>query len=390
MKPIIQSLMDTDLYKFTMMQCVLHQFPSAGVSYQFKCRTDGVNLAQYKNEIQEEINHLCQLRFTEEELEYMRTLDYISCDFVQFLRLFQLNADFVTLSAQDNELHIEIEGPWLHTIMFEVPLLAIISEVYLRNTHPDMSWSDGQQRLADKIQTIQTSGKTGFIFSDFGTRRRFSRVWQEQVVRTLQKEVPDFFGGTSNVDLARRLGLVPIGTMAHEFFQACQALGPRLVDSQKFALDTWTNEFRGRLGIALTDVVGMDAFLRDFDLYFAKLFDGLRHDSGDPVVWCNKAIEHYRKMKIDPKSKSMVFSDALNIDRAMHLYDLFQEETNPVFGIGTNITNDMGVEPLNIVIKMTRCNDQPVAKISDSPGKAVCEDPSYLSYMSKVFQVDQD
>lgn len=390
MKPIIQSLMDTDLYKFTMMQCVLHQFPSAGVSYQFKCRTDGVNLAQYKNEIQEEINHLCQLRFTEEELEYMRTLDYISCDFVQFLRLFQLNADFVTLSAQDNELHIEIEGPWLHTIMFEVPLLAIISEVYLRSTHPDMSWSDGQQRLADKIQTIQTSGKTGFIFSDFGTRRRFSRVWQEQVVRTLQKEVPDFFGGTSNVDLARRLGLVPIGTMAHEFFQACQALGPRLVDSQKFALDTWTNEFRGRLGIALTDVVGMDAFLRDFDLYFAKLFDGLRHDSGDPVVWCNKAIEHYRKMKIDPKSKSMVFSDALNIDRAMHLYDLFQEETNPVFGIGTNITNDMGVEPLNIVIKMTRCNDQPVAKISDSPGKAVCEDPSYLSYMSKVFQVDQD
>lgn len=390
MKPIIQSLMDTDLYKFTMMQCVLHQFPSAGVSYQFKCRTEDINLAQYKDEILEEINHLCQLRFTEEELEYMRTLDYISCDFVQFLRLFQLNTDFVTLSTEGNELQIEIKGPWLHTIMFEVPLLAIISEVYLRNTHPDMNWSEGEKRLGNKIKKIQTSGKAGFVFSDFGTRRRFSRDWQEQVVRKLQKDIPGFFGGTSNVDIARRLGLIPIGTMAHEFFQACQALGPRLVDSQKFALDTWTNEFRGRLGIALTDVVGMDAFLRDFDLYFAKLFDGLRHDSGDPVVWCNKAIAHYKKMKIDPKSKSMVFSDALDIDRAMHLYELFQQETNPIFGIGTNITNDMGVEALNIVIKMTRCNDQPVAKISDSPGKAVCEDPSYLSYMSKVFQVKQD
>jgi nicotinate phosphoribosyltransferase len=227
-----------------------------------------------------------------------------------------------------------------------------------------------------------------FKISDFGTRRRFSRTWHEEVLQTLKREVPDHFAGTSNVWLAKQIGLTPLGTMGHEYMQACQALGPRLRDSQVFAFDTWAKEYRGDLGIALSDTYGMDAFLRDFDMYFCKLFDGARHDSGDPLEWGERLIAHYQKNRVDSRSKTLIFSDQLSFPRAIEIAHRFHGRAKTSFGIGTNLTNDLGYEPLNIVIKMTECNGQPVAKVSDSPGKTVSKDPRYLAYLRQVFGLD--
>ncbi|WP_417614064.1 nicotinate phosphoribosyltransferase [Oceanisphaera sp.] len=389
-EPVIQSLLDTDLYKFTMMQTVLHQHPAAEVEYHFRCRNPDLDFSDCIDEIEAEIAHLCQLRLTEDELAYLGQLDYIKPDFIHFLRLFRLDRRFIHLSCHQGTLELKIHGPWLHTILFEVPLLAIISEVYCRRHHPAPDWSAARARLKDKISLVQSDPEhADFRFSDFGTRRRYSRLWQQEVVEELSRQLPVQFAGTSNLDLARRLNLKPVGTLAHEFMQAFQALGPRLIDSQKMALEAWVHEYRGQLGIALTDVVGMDAFLRDFDLYFAKLFDGLRQDSGDPVEWTEKALAHYRQLKIDPRSKTFVYSDGLTMQSALALYRQFREQCRPAFGIGTHLTNDiMSHSPMNIVLKMTRCNGQAVAKLSDSPGKAMSDDQGYMAYLAQVFNVD--
>ncbi|MFP2769631.1 nicotinate phosphoribosyltransferase [Oceanisphaera sp. KMM 10153] len=389
-EPLIRSLLDTDLYKFTMMQTVLHQYPAAEVEYRFRSRNPQLDFADCVEDIEAEIEQLCQLRLTEDELTYLARLEYIKPDFIHFLRLFRLDRRFIHLSCHQGELELNIKGPWLHTILFEVPLMAIISEVYCRRHHPSPDWQQARARLQDKISLVQDSVENeDFRFSDFGTRRRYSRVWQQEVVAELARQLPVQFAGTSNLDLARRLGLKPVGTLAHEFMQAFQALGPRLIDSQKMALEAWVHEYRGQLGIALTDVVGMDAFLRDFDLYFAKLFDGLRQDSGDPVEWTEKALAHYRHMNIDPRSKTLVYSDGLTMRSALDLYQRFRHQCRPAFGIGTHLTNDiMSHSPINIVLKMTSCNGQAVAKLSDSPGKAMCEDPGYLAYLAQVFDVD--
>jgi nicotinate phosphoribosyltransferase len=387
-QPIITSLLDTDLYKITMMQCVLHQAPSAEVEYSFKCRSDA-DLTPYVEEIREQISHLCALCFKEEELQYLATLDYIKPDFIDFLRLFHLNEKFIKIDTHDNQLRIKINGPWLHTILFEVPTLAIVSQIYYENTAPDSDYEEGRKRLEHKITLIKKSQHIEqFVFSDFGTRRRFSKKWQYEIDKTLVEQIPQYFRGTSSVENAKKLNLKPIGTMAHEFLQACQAIGPRLADSEKYALELWAKEYRGRLGIALTDVISIDAFLNDFDLYFAKLFDGLRQDSGDPFLWGEKVIAHYKQHKIDPRTKTLVFSDNLTIPKALKIFHYFKNEAEPAFGIGTNLTNDLGYKPLNIVIKMTRCNNQSVAKISDSPGKSMCTDTSYISYLRKVFNLD--
>lgn len=388
---IIKYLSDQDLYKLTMLQVIYNHFKEAQAEYSFKCRNQGVKLGKYIKEIEQEVDALCQLRYTEFELKYLSTLDYLKPGFIEFLRLFQLNRNYIKFSVVDGDLVCRIKGPLLHAMAFEIYVLAIINEVYFRNTVAVMNGSEGMRRLMAKTQMVKEHPDNArFRFSDFGTRRRFSREWQEQVVTTLKRELPNHFVGTSNVYLAMTHDLVPIGTMAHEFLQAAQQMGGRLIDSQKFALETWVKEYRGRLGIALTDVVGMDAFLRDFDLYFAKLFDGLRHDSGDPYIWAEKAIAHYRKLKIDPRGKTLVFSDGLTMDKALAIYDRFKNDAGLAFGIGTNLTNDLGPEPLQIVIKMVSCNGEPVAKISDSPGKGMCENETFLTYLADVFKLDLD
>ncbi|TCV00664.1 nicotinate phosphoribosyltransferase [Paracandidimonas soli] len=387
---VITSLLDTDLYKFSMMQVVLHQFPAAQVEYRYKCRTPGVNLRPYLDEIREEIRHLCTLRFTEAELDYLGGLRFIKSDFVDFLRLFHLQerSISVTEGAEPGEIAISVKGSWLHTILFEIPVLAIVNEVYFRNVCPEPAWEEGRKRLQSKMQLVlDDPALADFRVADYGTRRRFSKKWHEEVVITMKSQMGMHFAGTSNVWLAMKHGVTPLGTMAHEYLQACQALGPRLRDSQVFALEVWAKEYRGDLGIALSDVYGMDAFLRDFDMYFCKLFDGARHDSGDPFVWGERLLAHYEKHRADPRTKTLVFSDGLTIPKAIELAKRFAGRCKVSFGIGTNLTNDLGHEPLQIVMKMVRCNGQPVAKVSDAPEKTMCDDPAYLAYLRQVFEL---
>jgi len=387
---IIESLLDTDLYKFTMMQVVLHQFPGAQVEYRFKCRNPGVDLARCIDEIRDEVAHLCTLRFAEDELAYLRGLRFIKSDFVDFLGLFQMNRKYVTVEPSlrgGGEIDVVVSGPWLHTILFEIPLLAIINEVWFRSTERSPDFVEGRRRLLDKTSLIHNDPSLeGMRVADYGTRRRFSRRWHDEVIRGLSDQLGENFAGTSNVLFARRYGLTPLGTMAHEYLQACQALGPRLRDSQVYGFESWAREYRGDLGIALSDTYGMDAFLRDFDLYFCKLFDGARHDSGDPFDWGERLIAHYEAHRIDPRTKTLIFSDSLNVPLAIQLYRRFHARTRLAFGIGTNLTNDLGVTPLQIVIKMVRCNGQPVAKVSDSPEKTMCDDAGYLAYLRQVFR----
>ncbi len=388
---IIQSLLDTDLYKFTMMQVVLHHYPAAQVEYQFKCRNHGIDLLPCMDEIKDELGALCSLRFAPDELAYLRAMRFIKNDFVDFLRLFQLNEAYVTIepSGQNHgEITIRIVGPWLHTILFEVPLLAIVSEVYFRRMYPKLDLTQGRQRLENKIALLHKTPNYELCrIADYGTRRRFSRTWQEELLVSLSQGLDKQLAGTSNVWLAKRFGLTPLGTFAHEYLQAHQALGPRLRDSQVAALETWAKEYRGDLGIALSDVYGLTAFLRDFDMYFCKLFDGVRHDSGDPFNWGERMIAHYQANRVNPRDKVLIFSDSLDIPKVMQLYKHFHHRCQLAFGVGTNLSNDMGPSPLNIVIKMVRCNDQPVAKLSDSPGKNMCSDATYLAYLKKVFQI---
>jgi len=387
---IIESLLDTDIYKFSMMQAVLHQFPGAQVEYRFQCRTSGLDLRPLREDIEREIEHMCTLMLDPEELNFLAAQRYFKQDFIEFLRLFHLQSRFVEIAEHDEQLSITLRGPWLHTILFEVPVLAIVSEVYTRRKHPDMDFSTARERLKEKIGQVHALDRPDeFVFADFGTRRRFSRAWHDEVVTTLAQEIPDSLRGTSNVRLAKNLDLVPIGTMAHEFIQAAQALGPRLAETQRFAFEVWAREYRGDLGIALSDTYSLDAFLRDFDMFFCKLFDGARQDSGDPMEWGEAMIEHYQRNRVDPKTRNLIFSDSLTIPRAAEIWQRFRDRINVSFGIGTNLTHDTGTDPINIVIKMTECNGQPVVKLSDSPGKIVSTDQHYLAWVRQAFDVPE-
>ncbi|MGB8695179.1 MULTISPECIES: nicotinate phosphoribosyltransferase [Acinetobacter] len=399
MSAIIHSLLDTDLYKFTMLQVVLHKFPQTHSVYHFRCRNleDTVYpLTDILDDLNEQLDYLCQLNFKEDELQYLRSLRFIKSDFVDYLELFQLKRRFIKASIDDQgRLDIWVEGPMVQAMMFEIFVLALVNELYFRRIRTDEVLAEGERRLQAKVALLkkyeqeQNPNDPPFLVSDFGTRRRYSYAWQKHVITQFHQASPYIFRGTSNVLIAKELGITPIGTMAHEFLQAFQALDVRLRNFQKLALETWVQEYRGDLGIALTDVVGMDAFLRDFDLYFAKLFDGLRHDSGDPYEWGDKAYAHYKKLKVDSKSKMLTFSDGLNLEKAWDLHQYFKDRFQVSFGIGTNLTNDLGQTPLNIVLKLVECNGQSVAKISDSPGKTMTDNDTFLAYLRQVFQITE-
>ncbi|MFZ7338108.1 nicotinate phosphoribosyltransferase [Comamonas jiangduensis] len=397
--PIIQSLLDTDLYKFTMWQAL---FNSAYIvneaEYRFVCRQPpSMSLAELKDDVIRELTHLCSLTFQEDELNYLRSLRYIKSSFVDFLSIFRFQQRFISVEAVGDSLEIVARGPQVHVMFFEVFVLAIVGELHARRWSQEQALLEGRARLAAKINQLQAfapeadkaQAMAAMVFFDYGTRRRFSHAWHEEVIKTLMVEVPQFFKGTSNVFFAKKFGLTPMGTMAHEYLQTFQAVPDvplRLF--QKAALDAWGNTYRGDLGIALTDVVGMDAFLRDFDLRDAKLFDGLRHDSGDPFEWGEKALAHYESLRINPTTKRLVFSDALSIEKAIALWRHFADRVQVGFGIGTHLTNDFGPSypALSIVMKLVRCNGRPVAKLSDSPGKTICDDATFLAYLRDVFK----
>lgn len=394
-RPIIISMLDTDLYKFSMWQALLHSHPANTAEYRFVCRNaPQYPLSELLQDVNEQLDWLCTLSFTAVELAYLGQRPYLKKDFIDFLRIFRFQRDFVTASARGDTLEVVAHGPQIHVMAFEIFVLAIVNELYFQRFDQASALKEGRARLNAKVELLQAFGKSAasrkthpFEYYDFGVRRRFSRDWQEEVVATFKREVPQFFKGTSNVYLACKYGLVAIGTMAHEYLQTFQAVGVQLKFFQKAALEAWVQEYRGDLGTALTDVVGMDAFLADFDLYFAKLFDGLRHDSGDPVLWGEKALAHYAKLKIDAHTKRLVFSDGLNLPKALALYETFGQRVQTGFGIGTDLTNDTGNQALNIVMKLVTCNEQPTAKLSDSPGKTMCTDETFLAYLRQVFNV---
>lgn len=391
--PIISSLLETDLYKFTMQQALLHRFPANQATYRFVCRNKTeYPLAELKADVERELDALCELRMAPEELEYLRSLRYIKPDYADFLSIFHLQRRFIRVWTEGEQLCIEAQGPQVHVMPFEIPVLAIVNELYFRRlagAAPDLRV--GRERLQAKMAQlldmapeVATRG-VPLEISDFGLRRRFSAAWHEEALATMARELPSMFRGTSNVYLAKKYGLVPIGTMAHEYLQTFQAVGVQLRQFQKAALEAWVQEYRGDLGIALTDVVGMDAFMEDFDRYFAALFDGLRHDSGDPVAWGEKALAMYQQLRVDSRTKRLVFSDGLTVPKIVELYRTFSSRVQTAFGYGTNLTNDVGYTPLNIVMKLVQCNGSPVAKLPDAAGKTLCDDQTFLAYLAQVF-----
>jgi nicotinate phosphoribosyltransferase len=389
--PVLQTLLDTDAYKLHMQQAVFHHYYDVQVAAEFRCRGDDL-LGIYADAIREQVDAMQSLRLQDDEFQWLSGLPFFQQDYLDWLRDFRYNPQQVTILNDNGKLNIRLEGPWREVIMWEVPLLAVISELVHRYRSPEASvelaLSTLERKLTEFNQQTQDIDMSGFRLMDFGTRRRFSREVQQAIVERLQQE--PWFVGTSNYDLARRLSLTPMGTQAHEWFQAHQQISPDLATSQRVALAAWLEEYPDQLGIALTDCITMDAFLRDFGPEFAERYQGLRHDSGDPVEWGEKAIAHYQKLGIDPMSKVLVFSDNLDLNKAVELYRHFSSRVNLSFGIGTRLTCDIPqVKPLNIVIKLVECNGKPVAKLSDSPGKTICHDKAFVRALRKAFDLPQ-
>lgn len=388
--PILTSLLDTDAYKLHMQQAVYHRYRNISVVAEFRCRGDEL-LGEYASEIREQIQMMSQLALTNDEFTYLSGLPFFKHDYLNWLKAFRYNPEHVTVSDRNGHLHVRIEGPWREVIMWEVPLLAVISEVVHRHRSPQVTAQMAVDQLRKNLASFKEQAAdldlSAFRLMDFGTRRRFSGEVQEAIVSTLKNEFP-YLVGTSNYDLAHKLQLTPVGTQAHEWFQAHQQISPVLANSQRAALQAWLDEYPDQLGIALTDCITMDAFLRDFGSNFANAYQGLRHDSGDPFEWGEKAIAHYQALGIDPMTKTLVFSDNLDLDKALHLYRHFHQRINLVFGIGTRLTcNIPGVKPLNIVIKLVQCDGKPVAKLSDSPGKTICQDKAFVKALRKAFDL---
>ena len=389
--PVLHTLLDTDAYKLHMQQAVFHHYYDVHVAAEFRCRGDDL-LGIYADAIREQVDAMQHLTLQDEEYQWLSGLPFFKADYLNWLRDFRYKPEQVTVLNDNGKLDIRLEGPWREVIMWEVPLLAVISELAHRYRSPETGVEQAVAALENKLAAFSTLTEgldmSRFRLMDFGTRRRFSRDVQEAIVKRLQQE--PWFVGTSNYDLARRLSLTPMGTQAHEWFQAHQQISPDLANSQRAALAAWLEEYPNQRGIALTDCITMDAFLRDFGPEFAERYQGLRHDSGDPVEWGEKAIAHYEKLGIDPMSKVLVFSDNLDLAKAVDLYRHFNTRVNLSFGIGTRLTCDIPqVKPLNIVIKLVECNGKPVAKLSDSPGKTICHDKAFVRALRKAFDLPQ-
>ncbi|HCE2448979.1 TPA: nicotinate phosphoribosyltransferase [Vibrio parahaemolyticus] len=405
---IIQSALDFDVYKVNMMSAVAALYPDAMVSYKFIVRSEE-DLSELLPEVKAEVLKLQDVRFTEDEIAYMKCVaPYLKPEFVEALRHFRFNPQSdvsfhnKTMSDGSSQLRITINGLWKETILYETIIMSIVSEVRSRQRWSDIPFEQFQTVLEDKVRylkdELERRNITNFKFADMSTRRRFSFQAQRTMLEYLSKELPQCLTGTSNYHLARELDLTPIGTVAHEWFMGHQAL-VNVRDSQKIALQRWQKMFNGALGIALTDTIGIDAFLKDFDEELSHAYVGVRHDSGCPFTWGEKMIAHYESLGIDPMTKTLVFTDGLNFEQALDICEHFQGRVQVSFGIGTSLANDMGnyvndqgeaYQPLSIVIKMVTCNGSPVAKISDEPEKAMCEDIFFLMNLKRRFEQPLD
>lgn len=388
MERIINSLLETDLYKFSMGQAIYHQYSDYKTTWTFKCRNENVHFTkEMVNEIKRQIKMYCKLQFKEDELNYLNNITWIKGSYVDFLRLWNPRYEDFTINDKSAcGLFIETKGTWLNTSMYEIPILAIVNEVYFKMAY-DYSklFNSFKKKEKEKIEYLKKNPIGNF--SEFGIRRRLSAEAQEHIVKALMKEnlKGSNFVGTSNVYLAKKYNITPVGTMAHEWIM-CVGQGTHKHNpaySNYYALEDWVNEYGVLNGTALTDTIGTDCFLRDFRLTFATLFSGVRHDSGDPITWANKMISHYKSLGIDPKTKTLLFSDSLNFKKAHDIYSTLKNKCKVAFGIGTYLSNDTSVEPLNIVVKPTMCNGMDVAKISDVDGKGMCKNPEYVDYLER-------
>lgn len=395
MSQIITSLLSEDAYKFSMGQAIYHQFSEYKTTWTFKCRNKDVHFTkEMVEEIKRQVKLFCSLRFTEDELSYLDRIRWIKGSYVDFLRLW--HARFEDFTIDDNAecgLNIEASGTWLNTSMYEIPILAIVNEVYFRFAYDEEELQrQFERKLKEKIQALVDGKYNLGNFSEFGLRRRLSLKAQDLAVKMLKENNASFkdsnFVGTSNVELAKKYGVTPVGTMAHEWIM-CSGQGNHKHNpaySNWYALDAWVKEYGVLNGTALTDTITTDCFLRDFQLTYATLFSGVRHDSGDPYEWGEKMIRHYEKLGLDPKSKTLLFSDSLDFERASKLYGYFKDKSRVAFGIGTYISNDTDVPALNIVMKVTKCNGQDVAKISDVQGKGMCKNEEYVDYLNRCIK----
>ena len=393
---IITHLTDNDLYKYSMGQAIFHQFNTDETTWTFKCRNKDVYFTpEMTDEITEQIKAYCTLRYTEEELNYLASIKWLKKDYIDFLRFWHPRfEDFTITRNAPCGLSIETKGTWLSTSQYEIPVLAIVNEVYFTMKYDIYKLElEMNKRTNNKIAEIKMGGKdnpffTGnAVFSEFGTRRRLSKKAQElMVVGFGEASGVKGFIGTSNVYLAMKYGYKPVGTMAHEYImtvgQGHHEYNPAY--SNKFALDSWVKEYGILNGIALTDTITTDCFLKDFRLTYSTLFSGVRHDSGDPIEWGEKMIKHYKSLGIDPMTKTLLFSDSLDFPRAYKIYETFKDRAKVAFGIETWLSNDCGETPLNIVMKVTEANGQPVAKISDASGKGMCKDEAYVDYLTRT------
>ncbi len=390
MERIITSLLETDAYKFSMGQAIYHQFSDFKTTWSFKCRNEDVHFTkEMVDEIKRQLLLYTELRFKEDELEYLHNITWIKGSYVDFLRLWKPRYEDFTIT-QDAEcgLSIETKGTWLNTSMYEIPTLAIVNEVYFRMAYDyDHLMDSFRERLDDKIAKLESGEYDLAAFSEFGMRRRLSGEAQDLAVKRLKeaKLGNSKFVGTSNVYLAKKYGITAVGTMAHEWIM-CVGQGNHKHNpaySNWYALDAWVKEYGVLNGTALTDAITTDCFLKDFQLTYATLFSGVRHDSGSPFEWGDKMIAHYESLGIDPKTKTLLFSDSLDFERATAIKKYFDGKAKIAFGIGTFIANDTDAPALNIVMKTTACNGMDVAKISDVEGKGMCKNPDYIHYLER-------
>ena len=393
LEPIVISLLDTDLYKFNMDQVIFHRHTDLSGKYYFKCRNENIVFTQEMlDEINAQLDHLCTLYFTGEELDYLRSIRFIKDDYIEFLRLWHPIREYVTTSLDNGKLEIVVSGPLFSAMQFEIYLLEIVNEVYFRFKYDyDRLLKSARERLDRKIKDFQ-NGKYSFTFAEFGCRRRLSREWEDEVIRRLATETENCVG-TSNVYFAMKYDLTPIGTYAHEFVQMYQGIDSiPLAYTNHYAMKDWYNEYDGDNGTALTDTITTDLFLLDFNRSMVNNYTGVRHDSGDPFEWGDKIIRHYESYGVDPKTKLLLFSDSLDFDRAEALYNYFKDRAKVSFGIGTYCSNDTEEKPLNIVIKLQYVNGRPVAKLSDVPSKAMCRDGAYLEYLKRsvAFRLERE
>jgi nicotinate phosphoribosyltransferase len=377
------SMLDDDVYKFTMAYAVMRLYPNAIAEYRFHNRGPERFNGNFITALDRKLDNFCDRLTQEEKIWLQSKFPYIDNAFFDWLKSYVYDREELTISlTEDADLDIKIRGPWYRTILWEVKLLAAISEIYFKNVCKTWETFDFADSLMEKSSMIKDLSDAKFNIIDFGTRRRRSAFTHSTVVEHLSKN--KYITGTSNMFLAKEFDLKPIGTMAHEWIMGISEL-ESLRYANKYALNKWQEIYNGNLGIALTDTFGTDAFLKDFDLRLAKLYDGVRQDSGDPYYFALKMIEHYQKLGIDPKTKTIVFSDSLTVPEAINIFKYCNGNIKTVLGIGTNLSNDFtDKKALNMVIKLHSINNIPVVKLSDVPGKET-GDPKAIEIAKYIY-----